>query len=143
MSNPGSDSVEKLFTQALAHHQAGRLGEAEALYRRILSQWPGHAGAWHAMGVLAGQVGQPEVALGFFRNALTLLPDQPVFLSNLGENRRWPRHRRRCLMWRWRGNSVGFFGGAGILNNTALTPSAIASFIGSGAFGVCVLSCGA
>jgi len=88
MSNPGSDSVEQLFTQALAHHQAGRLGEAEALYRRILSQWPGHAGAWHAMGVLAGQVGQPEVALGFFRNALTLLPDQPVFLSNLGETLR-------------------------------------------------------
>ena len=38
-------TIEQAFQTALAHHQAGRLAEAEALYRQILSVQPGHADA--------------------------------------------------------------------------------------------------
>ena len=38
---------------AIAQHQAGRLAEAEALYRRILAGFPRHPDALHFMGLLA------------------------------------------------------------------------------------------
>ncbi len=41
------------FQTALAHHQAGQLREAEALYRQILAAQPQHADAWHLLGLVA------------------------------------------------------------------------------------------
>jgi len=35
------------LTQAVKHHQAGNLGEAEQLYRKILQAEPRHADALH------------------------------------------------------------------------------------------------
>jgi len=40
---------------ALDHHRAGRLAQAEAIYRQILAQVPDHAGALHMLGVLTGE----------------------------------------------------------------------------------------
>ncbi len=51
-------SLEEALRLAIAHHQAGRLSEAEAIYLQLLQQQPRHARAAHLMGVLAGQVGQ-------------------------------------------------------------------------------------
>ena len=49
-------SVSKLLDSAVARHRAGRLGEAEALYKQILLIEPGHADSLHLLGVLAGEV---------------------------------------------------------------------------------------
>jgi tetratricopeptide (TPR) repeat protein len=78
---PTSD--EALQT-ALAHHQAGRLPEAELLYRQILAAEPSNARAWHFLGMLAYQAGQLEVAVQHIGRSLELQPDDPQAFNNLG-----------------------------------------------------------
>jgi len=51
--------VAELLAAGLQRHQAGRLAEAEAHYRRILDIVPGHADALHLLGGLAYQTGRP------------------------------------------------------------------------------------
>lgn len=69
---------------AVEHHQAGRLGEAEKIYRRILAAYPEQPDALHLLGVLAFQAGQPVPALDLIRRALTAKPDFPEACNNLG-----------------------------------------------------------
>jgi len=80
----GLPSMQQTFELALQHHQAGRLTEAEPLYRQILAQQPGHAGALHFLGVLAHQVGQNEVAVDLIQRAIALNPNWPQAYGNLG-----------------------------------------------------------
>ena len=46
-------SVEQLLQIAIQHHQAGRLSQAESLYRQILLQHPDHPDALHLLGLIA------------------------------------------------------------------------------------------
>lgn len=69
---------------ALDHHRAGRLGEAEALYRGVLAADPGNAGAMHLLGVLAHQVGRHEVALDYIGRAIARNGDVADFHWNMG-----------------------------------------------------------
>ena len=62
--------TDQALQQAITHHQAGRLDEAEKLYRAILQAQPKHADANHNLGVLAVGVGKPDAALPFLKNAL-------------------------------------------------------------------------
>jgi tetratricopeptide (TPR) repeat protein len=71
--------------QALAHHQAGRLQEAEAIYRRILQTQPNDADALHLLGVVAHQVGDHGKAIMLIQQAVTRRSNEPAFHSNLGE----------------------------------------------------------
>jgi Flp pilus assembly protein TadD len=48
--------------QAVACQKAGRLTEAEDIYRRILAAEPDHPEALHWLGVLALQRGDPHAA---------------------------------------------------------------------------------
>ncbi|MEE8428573.1 MAG: tetratricopeptide repeat protein, partial [Gammaproteobacteria bacterium] len=43
---------------AQGHHQAGRLAQAEAIYRRILERQPDHADALQLLGMAAHQQGR-------------------------------------------------------------------------------------
>ncbi len=76
VSPPSTLSVEEALRQALSHHQAGRLHEAEQLYRAILQAQPGQSDANHNLGVLAGQVGQQAAGLPYLRAALEANPAQ-------------------------------------------------------------------
>jgi tetratricopeptide (TPR) repeat protein len=69
--------------QALAHHQAGRLNEAEALYRQILQADPEQPDALHWLGVVALQRGQHEAAVGLIGQALAHRPDYVAAYNNL------------------------------------------------------------
>jgi predicted O-linked N-acetylglucosamine transferase (SPINDLY family) len=75
---------KQTFTLATQHHQAGRLHEAETLYRQILATDPNHADALHLLGVLARQAGRPEVAVAMIRQSLRLRPNNPAAHNNLG-----------------------------------------------------------
>jgi protein O-GlcNAc transferase len=69
---------------AVAHHQAGRLREAESAYRAVLAQQPNHADALHLLGVLMSQSGQTEQALVLIRRAIAIHPTDPSYHINLG-----------------------------------------------------------
>jgi len=72
------------FQAALAHHQAGRFAEAEALYRQLLAAQPQHADTLHLLGVLAAGTGRSEEGVALISQAIALLPGVAVFHSNLG-----------------------------------------------------------
>jgi tetratricopeptide (TPR) repeat protein len=72
-------TVEEALQQAIAHHQAGRLADAEQLYRSILQAQPAHPDANHNLGVIAVQVGQPAAALSYLKLALETQPGQAQF----------------------------------------------------------------
>lgn len=62
------------FRAAVEHHRAGRLSEAETLYRRVIRQFPRAAEAHGLLGFLAHQAGDHEAALGHIATALELNP---------------------------------------------------------------------
>ena len=76
--------VERSFAQALAHHRAGRLAEAERGYRGILERSPDHCDALHLLGVIAFQAGHLHDALALIGRAAALRPDAAPCRNNLG-----------------------------------------------------------
>lgn len=76
--------LEATFNTAVAHHQAGRLAEAENLYRQVLRERPGHADTIHLLGVIAHQKGRNEDAVSEIRRAIALNPASAAYHSNLG-----------------------------------------------------------
>ncbi len=81
MDHPSST---KLFSQALALHQSGRLNEASSLYEKLLKDAPGHHRALQQMGVLCGQSGDFQRAVSFLSASLAIHPDNPEALNFLG-----------------------------------------------------------
>src|SRR2546423_13678345 len=69
---------------ALSYHQAGRLDEAEQLYRQILIVEPSHFGALHFLGVVAYQRGNHQLAVEHIERALAIEPRDAGAYSNLG-----------------------------------------------------------
>src|SRR5690349_5398119 len=69
----------QLLQQGLAHHQAGRLNDAEMVYRRVLAEQPDNPDALHLLGVLATQVGRAEAAVPLLRRAVQVLPQMAPF----------------------------------------------------------------
>jgi tetratricopeptide (TPR) repeat protein len=59
---------------ALAHHEAGRLEEAEAAYRELLKDDPRQPGVLHNLGVIAATSGRTEEALTLFDTAIEIEP---------------------------------------------------------------------
>jgi predicted O-linked N-acetylglucosamine transferase (SPINDLY family) len=76
---------DQAFPLALQHHMAGRIGEAEAIYRQILAGNPRHAGALHFLGVVAHQVGRNEAAIELIRQSIAIDPGNFASHANLGE----------------------------------------------------------
>jgi protein O-GlcNAc transferase len=83
-SQGSSGVIHNIFSDALRHHQAGRLAEAEPLYRQILMIDPQHADTLHLLGVMAHQVGRLDVAVELIGKAIQLKNDVPAFHNNLG-----------------------------------------------------------
>src|SRR5258708_9045011 len=77
-------TFQQTFEAAHQHYQAGRLREAEALYRQVLAQNPNHVDALHMLGALAHQTGHPQDALKLIDRAIKLQPFAPHYLLNRG-----------------------------------------------------------
>ena len=76
--------VAGLFAAGLAHHQGGRLAQAETLYRETLALQPNHADALHLLGVIASQVGRHDVAVDLIDRAIACDRRNPRYYSNRG-----------------------------------------------------------
>ncbi|CAO3432761.1 tetratricopeptide repeat protein [Azospirillum doebereinerae] len=63
-------TIAEALSIAADHHQAGRLAEADALYRRILEADPENAPALHLLGVLAAQCNAFEAAAELIGQAI-------------------------------------------------------------------------
>ncbi|TXC88182.1 tetratricopeptide repeat protein [Paraburkholderia azotifigens] len=72
-----------LLNTALAHHQAGRLAEAKAIYDEILRANPRHSDALHFLGLLACQIQQYEAGITLMRQSIEVLPNA-IYHNNLG-----------------------------------------------------------
>src|SRR6185437_16354098 len=72
-------SLEQAMQDAIAHHRAGRLDEAERLYRAALAARPNHAEAWHNLGVVAVQRGNVAAGLPHFERALEQDKQTPLY----------------------------------------------------------------
>ncbi len=77
-------AVAQLLTQAVAHHQAGRLVAARPLYAQLQRAAPGNFDAWHLGGLAALQAGEHAVADAQLSRALQLKPDSALALLRLG-----------------------------------------------------------
>lgn len=70
MSQGGPMTVDQAFALALQHHQAGRLPQAEGLYRQILAVQPAHGDSLHLLGVMAIQVNRAAEAVELIEKAI-------------------------------------------------------------------------
>ena len=80
----GVPSLASAFAEGMAHHQAGRLAEAETIYRRILAVSPGHFDSRQLLGAIFLQRGNHVEALRHIKLALERSPDNVFVLNNHG-----------------------------------------------------------
>ena len=85
-THPGINqaSLQSQVKQALAHHQQGRLNEAEALYRSMLRIDPHHFDAIHMLGVVALQQNKLAEAMQYLDIASSIYPDMAELQSHRG-----------------------------------------------------------
>ncbi|MBV9248159.1 MAG: tetratricopeptide repeat protein [Acetobacteraceae bacterium] len=74
--------IDAGFQQARRFHAAGRLAEAERVYRQILAAVPEHADTVAMLGVLALQTGHPADALTCSGRAIALKPSNAMYHVN-------------------------------------------------------------
>jgi predicted O-linked N-acetylglucosamine transferase (SPINDLY family) len=78
-------TIGEALQLALQHHQAGRLSQAEAIYRQILQVQPQHPDALHLLGVIAHQGGQHAVAIDYITQAIAQNSRRAEFHNTIAE----------------------------------------------------------
>ncbi len=76
--------AKQLLEEAIGHHRAGRLSQAETCYQKILTQDPAHADALHLLGLVAYQQGQYDRALDCITKAIRRDATKPLYFYNQG-----------------------------------------------------------
>ena len=79
-----TEAVHTLLDEGKAHHQAGRLSEAERAYRLALEMAPDHPDASHYLGLLLYRLGRFDEAIHFINAAIEQRPSNPLYWFNLG-----------------------------------------------------------
>ena len=81
---PQASKLDATLQQAMLHHQAGRVAEAEKLYRRILRSKPSHPATNNALGIALRDQGKLDEAVDVFKRAVSVAPEFAPAHSNLG-----------------------------------------------------------
>jgi tetratricopeptide (TPR) repeat protein len=79
-----SKDIPALLAQGLAHHQVGRMAEAERIYTQILASEPEVFDALHLRGLIYQQRGDHQGALSQIDAALRIDPNNLLGLNNRG-----------------------------------------------------------
>jgi len=84
MTEQGSQQVpiSEAMRLAIEHQQAGRLQQAEVIYRAVLESEPAHAGAAYNLALIALQSGRAQHAVPALRQALERDPDNAAHWLN-------------------------------------------------------------
>lgn len=82
--NIATRNIDRLFAQAVRHHQAGQLKDADSLYRHILAVEPRHISSLYNAGMIGVQIGRPDVAADMIAKAVALNDCIPEWHYNLG-----------------------------------------------------------
>jgi len=77
-------TIDQAMQLAVRNHQAGRLAEAEKIYRQVLVRQPNHPDALHMLGVIAQQAGRLDSAIELIQQAITIKPGVADYHNNLG-----------------------------------------------------------
>lgn len=77
-------TAEDLLRRGADRHRAGRVEEAESLYRRALRLAPGHPDAENLLSVCALQRGDTAAAVEHSARALATVPHSGLYLANHG-----------------------------------------------------------
>lgn len=80
----GAADIPELFTQALSQHQAGRFGEAQVLYEKILARNAQDINVLNNLGTLHLQCGHLEEGIRLIERSLRINPNQPKAYNNRG-----------------------------------------------------------
>ena len=72
------------LAEAMEHHRAGRLVQAEKLYRRVLGADSRHPKALYSLGLLALQTRRNDLAAELLSRAVEVEPNNIAFHFNLG-----------------------------------------------------------
>ena len=75
---------QRTFELAVAHHRAGRLAGAQALYRQILQVNPDDAEALQMLGLAAHQTGKSQEAVELVARAIAINPHAAEYRCHLG-----------------------------------------------------------
>jgi predicted O-linked N-acetylglucosamine transferase (SPINDLY family) len=78
-------TIDQAMQIAIGHHQAGRLAEAEPIYRQVLGQVPDHPDALHLLGAVACQTGHLAAAIELIGRAIAINSDVAEYHGTLGE----------------------------------------------------------
>src|SRR2546423_10740868 len=76
-------AIEQAMRAAFAHHQAGRLREAEHIYRQVLAVQPEHFEALQLLGLVAHATGHNDAAVELMSKALRVNPAAAGVRANL------------------------------------------------------------
>jgi len=76
--------VQGMLGNALRHHQAGRLTEAERIYRQILAIDARHSDSLHLLGLIASQGGRHDIAVQLIGQAIRLGKHNAFYYCNMG-----------------------------------------------------------
>src|SRR5579862_1024404 len=79
-----ADHHPNAIHEALAHHRAGRLDQAQAIYEAILETQPDYADGLHLLGVIAFQRREFEKSLPLIERAVRLSPQSSAYHCSLG-----------------------------------------------------------
>lgn len=77
-------TVEQDAREAAALLRAGRVGDAEAIYRQILTRQPDNRDAIEKLGFIARAAGRGEEAVALMTRLAQMLPDEAAVHVNLG-----------------------------------------------------------
>lgn len=76
--------MESLSSQAVAHYQAGKFDQADALAAQALNADPRNSELLHLRGMIAHFQGRLDQAVKFLQQALAIAPTESSYLNNLG-----------------------------------------------------------
>jgi predicted O-linked N-acetylglucosamine transferase (SPINDLY family) len=77
--------IDQALAIAAQHLQAGRLSDAEMIYRQILMQSPGDADCMFRLGLIASKSGRADEGIRLIRRAISLSPRRADYWAQLGQ----------------------------------------------------------